>query len=61
MGAGGLAQQSAVCLGWKPANLSTGPEHQEAQTAGEDPLKAPVVLWRKEDFKQSSHDWVLHF
>ena len=49
MGAGGLARQSAACLGWKLADLSTGRGHQEARTAGEGPQKAPVVWRRKEE------------
>lgn len=62
MGVGGLPQQSDACLGWKLVNLSTGPEHLEAQTAGEDPLKAPVVWWRKEEwyFEKCTNDISLH-
>lgn len=48
MGAEGPALQSDACLGWKRAIPSAGQERQEeAQTAGKDPPKAPVVWWTK--------------
>lgn len=44
-GVEGLAQQSVACLGWKLTNPLADPEHQEAQTTGVDPPKAPVAWW----------------